>query len=225
MNLLDTILARLQDIIDLGGPVIGLLLLLSIIAVATVIWKLWQFQALGVGRHGGIARARAALDAGRPAEAAEILAGCRSHLAPVLTVAIEGAADTRARLVAMAEDRLGRVERGFRLLDSIAQVAPLLGLFGTVLGMIDAFRALQQAGDAVDPSVLAGGIWVALLTTAAGLAVAMPTTLALTWFESRAARERACADLALETAFHPMSSHGRPEFAVQPVRVEAIHAG
>ena len=56
-----------------------------------------------------------------------------------------------------------------------------MGLFGTVLGMIDAFRALQAAGDAVDPSVLAGGIWVALLTTAAGLGVAMPTSLALTF--------------------------------------------
>ena len=83
-------------------------------------------------------------------------------------------------------------------------MAPLLGLFGTVLGMIDAFRALQAAGDAVDPSVLAGGIWVALLTTAAGLGVAMPTSLALTFFESRAARERARIDLALESLFHPM---------------------
>ena len=71
--------------------------------------------------------------------------------------------------------------------------------------MIDAFRELQAAGDAVDPSVLAGGIWVALLTTAAGLAVAMPTSLALTFFESRAARERALADLALESLFHPIA--------------------
>ena len=60
------------------------------------------------------------------------------------------------------------LEGGFRLLDTIGQTAPLLGLFGTVLGMIDAFQALQEAGQAVDPSLLAGGIWVALLTTAAG---------------------------------------------------------
>lgn len=53
--------------------------------------------------------------------------------------------------------RFARLESGFRLLDSVAQLAPLLGLFGTVLGMISAFQALQAAGAQVDPSVLAGG--------------------------------------------------------------------
>ena len=90
----------------------------------------------------------------------------------------------------------------------MAQIAPLLGLFGTVLGMIDAFRALQSAGTAVDPTVLAGGIWVALLTTAAGLAVAMPTSLLLTWLESRTARERDFAALALARLRAPRAAHG-----------------
>ena len=56
--------------------------------------------------------------------------------------------------------------------------------------MIEAFQAMQGAGTSVDPSVLAGGIWVALLTTAVGLAVAIPTGLMLTWFEARVAVER-----------------------------------
>lgn len=91
----------------------------------------------------------------------------------------------KPRIEAKASAHVARLEPGFRVLDSTAQIAPLLGLFGIVLGMIDAFQALQQAGNSVDPSLLAGGIWVALLTTAAGLAVAMPTSLVLTFFDSR----------------------------------------
>ena len=69
-------------------------------------------------------------------------------------------------------------------LELIATIAPLLGLLGTVLGMIAAFQALQAAGSRADPAILAGGIWEALLTTAAGMAVAIPASMALTWFES-----------------------------------------
>ena len=56
--------------------------------------------------------------------------------------------------------------------------------------MIDAFQSLQAAGGDADPATLAGGIWTALLTTAAGLAVAMPIMLVLSWFDSRLERER-----------------------------------
>jgi len=52
-----------------------------------------------------------------------------------------------------------------------------------VIGMIEAFRALEATGGRVDPAVLSGGIWVALLTTAAGLSVAIPTLIALNWLE------------------------------------------
>ena len=118
-------------------------------------------------------------------------------------------ADGRARCRHHPPDRgrgrgaFARLERGFRFLDTVAQVAPLLGLFGTVLGMIEAFQALQSAGSQVDPSLLAGGIWVALLTTAAGLAVAMPASVVLSWFESRMAEERALADHALSVVLRP----------------------
>ena len=85
----------------------------------------------------------------------------------------------------MAETR-----SGLRALELIATIAPLLGLFGTVLGMIAAFQELQASGSRADPSALAGGIWEALLTTAAGMAVAIPASAALTWFESIADRLR-----------------------------------
>ena len=103
----------------------------------------------------------------------------------------------------MAEERFVTLERGFRFLDSVAQLAPLLGLFGTVLGMIQAFQSLQEAGAQVDPSLLAGGIWVALLTTAVGVVVAMPTAFVLAWFEGRMDAERVAADTFILTALAP----------------------
>ncbi|RYH04473.1 MotA/TolQ/ExbB proton channel family protein [Salipiger sp. IMCC34102] len=192
------ILNGLAGILDLGGPVVLILAGLSIVSLALVLYKLWQHALARVGRHRRLRAALDAHDAGHRAEALRLSDESRSHFAPLVGAALRAPQDAELhdRLMAESEADLARLEGGYRLLDSIAQISPLLGLFGTVLGMIDAFQALQQAGSSVDPSLLAGGIWVALLTTAAGLAVAMPTSLALTWLESRTARERDFADLA-----------------------------
>lgn len=197
---------RIQGLLDLGGPVVLILLVLSVVALAVTFYKLWQFSAARVGARRQLRDALDAWDKGDAARARAALGTSRSHLAPLFAAALDHGTDPalRQRLEAEAVMSFGRLERGFRILDNIAQLAPLLGLFGTVLGMIDAFRALQAAGDAVDPTILAGGIWVALLTTAAGLAVAMPTSLVLTWFESRMARERDFADLLLARASAPV---------------------
>lgn len=201
------VLEQLRSIIDLGGPVVALLGVVSMLTCAVVIYKLWQFRASGVGRHVAIRAALAQWDAGASAETQTELARSTSYLAPVVAQALAAkpAPDLRARLEAEAETRFNRLESGFRLLDSVAQLAPLLGLFGTVLGMIEAFQALQEAGSAVDPSLLAGGIWVALLTTAVGLAVAMPTSLVLSWFEARMQSERVFAEKALTTILAPIA--------------------
>jgi biopolymer transport protein ExbB len=212
----------LAGTLALGGPVVALLLALSVVALAVTLYKLWQHTAARVGRHGALLAALDAWDAGEAERARALAAESRSHLAPVVREALdasgrgEAGAGMRDRLEAEAERGLARLEGGYRVLDSIAQVAPLLGLFGTVLGMIDAFRALQAAGAAVDPAALAGGIWVALLTTAAGLAVAMPTALVLSWLESRTERERVAADLLIARALAPTGPRAR-EAEVVPV--------
>lgn len=72
-----------------------------------------------------------------------------------------------------------------RPIEVIATVAPLIGLLGTVTGMIEAFQAMEAAGKQVDPSVLSGGIWQALLTTAIGLVVAIPAALMHSWLERK----------------------------------------
>jgi biopolymer transport protein ExbB len=206
------------QIADLGGPVVLLLVTLSVIVLAVVLYKLWQFAVAGVGRHKALRLAIQAWDTGDRTAARQHLGQSRSYLVPVVTMAIDGQTDPD-RLAAEAEMRFSRLESGFRLLDSVAQLAPLLGLFGTVLGMISAFQALQDAGAQVDPSILAGGIWVALLTTAVGLAVAMPTSVVLSWFESRMDADRVLAQMALRTVLSPES---RPSPSM-PV-LEAVHA-
>ena len=79
---------------------------------------------------------------------------------------------------------LAQARTGLRGLELAVTIGPLLGLLGTVTGMIGAFQALQVAGAQADPATLAGGIWQALLTTAAGMAVAIPAQIALSGFEA-----------------------------------------
>ena len=201
MNLLET----LNGLFALGGPVIAVLLVMSVLTLSVTLYKLWQFSVSGVGRHKILADALALWDAGDQSAARERLLSSRSYLAPLIgkAMTVYDKPGVDDRLDAEVGQALSVLERGFRLLDTVAQIAPLLGLFGTVLGMIEAFRSLQEAGSTVDPSLLAGGIWVALLTTAVGLAVAIPTSMVLAWFESRTARERVFADKALRIVLVP----------------------
>jgi biopolymer transport protein ExbB len=83
------------------------------------------------------------------------------------------------------------LESWLRALSSVAHLSPLLGLLGTVLGMITSFRRIEQAGSAVDPAVLSGGIWEALLTTAFGLTIAIPSMAAFYFLEGEVDRVRA----------------------------------
>ncbi|EEE36798.1 MotA/TolQ/ExbB proton channel family domain protein [Rhodobacteraceae bacterium KLH11] len=217
-----SVLISLRDILTLGGPVVAILMVMSVLTVAVSLYKLWQYAACGVGRHKILSQALQAWDEGDRATARTRLSKSSSYLAPLVEVAMYApdTPDLDARLDAEAGLALAKLERGFRLLDTVAQIAPLLGLFGTVLGMIDAFQSLQSAGSSVDPSLLAGGIWVALVTTAAGLAVAMPTSMVLSWFESRTARERVFADKALRTVLVPGQSIKPEPSAAQPLAAE-----
>ncbi len=200
--MMDILKSTLQHIYDLGGPVVMIMLVVSILTLAVVLYKLWQFSVAGVGRHKALARAVDAWDAGAPSQAQTELQASRSYLAPVIRMAFAQKFD-RTRLETEAETKFAKLEGGLGFLDSVAQLSPLLGLFGTVLGMISAFQALQEAGSQVDPSILAGGIWVALLTTAVGLVIAMPTSLVLSWFEARLDRDRVLAGQSISTVLSP----------------------
>ena len=185
----------MQGLIASGGPVILVLAGLSVLALMVVLVKVWQVLAWRLWRADPAAAAVALADKGRWREAAQAAAGSR-HPAAALAAWIcrlrgdDGAAAgaTAADLHVAAERRaqaaLDRGRGGLRLLAFVTATAPLLGLFGTVLGMIGAFQELEAAGRQVDPGQLSGGIWEALLTTAAGLAVAIPASAFLALFQS-----------------------------------------
>ncbi|MFP4125204.1 MAG: MotA/TolQ/ExbB proton channel family protein [Alphaproteobacteria bacterium] len=178
--------------LEAGGPVVLILLVLSVVATTIVLAKLWQFRAHRLGCEAPVLDAAALLRQGEPARAVTAL-GALPHPAAVLIRMAAQAGTTSAEALRDELTRIGRrqlaaLRSHFRALEIIAALAPLLGLFGTVLGMIGAFRAMEAAGGAVDPAVLSGGIWQALLTTAVGLAVAMPSVAALALLERRVER-------------------------------------
>jgi biopolymer transport protein ExbB len=130
--------------------------------------------------------------------AAAILASRHHPVARVMRAALVAARDssldddtvqTEISRVGSAEIR--QLESWLRALSAMGHLSPLLGLFGTVLGMIEAFMTIEHAGTAVDPAQLAGGIWEALLTTAFGLMVAIPVMGAFYLFEGEVDRMRA----------------------------------
>ncbi len=203
MEIFATVADPIHRIAQIGGPVVIVLMAVAVLTLAVALYKVWQFWMSAVGQHVALTKAVSAWDNGDRFLAREALSLSQSYLAPVIDMAMASSLDGVTRLQAEAETRFAKLESGFRLLDLVAQLAPLLGLFGTVLGMIEAFQSLQSAGAQVDPSILAGGIWVALLTTAVGLVVAMPTALVLSWLEGRMEAERVIADQAILIVLHP----------------------
>jgi len=199
---LNTVTETIVLFVETGGPVVAILLILSVFALALILLKLAQFFKERVGRHSDARKALEIWHQGDKHLAISSLGKKSSPLGVTLLVAMNGMVrgqrtrqEIEEAVSLVAIGKLHELQKGFRALDAISQIAPLLGLFGTVLGMIEAFQNLQKAGNSVDPSLLAGGIWVALMTTAVGLAVAMPVSLILTWFETRLENER----VAIET--------------------------
>ncbi|MDR0451230.1 MAG: MotA/TolQ/ExbB proton channel family protein [Treponema sp.] len=110
----------------------------------------------------------------------------RGYLSQMAAAYLESAGDETAeaaeKIFVAGSEIIREGEKRLGALASVAHLAPLLGLFGTVLGMIEVFRKLESIGGRADVSLLSGGIWVALLTTAFGLLIAIPALLAHHYF-------------------------------------------
>jgi len=197
-------LDSLNTLLESGGPVVAILLLLSIFVSATILIKLWQFMRMGIGGRNRSEKAIQAWLCGQRAQALNLLEDSNNPVQLVLAHAMRGLLNypeeegrIREDVERIALQQMTRLQAYLRAIEATVQVAPLLGLFGTVLGMIGAFRALQSAGAEADPAILAGGIWVALLTTAVGLAIAIPAALVLYWFEGIVERQQQAMEAAL----------------------------
>ncbi len=189
----------LRETVGNGGPVLLVLAILSIIALTIVLAKLWQFARVRLNTPGSVEAALQSWSCDQPAAALASLGDSRQPTARLVAQAIRGLQQVRDQppaamellreeLRRAANAQLEQLRSWLRALEVIASLSPLLGLLGTVLGMIEAFQQLAAAGSRVDPSVLSGGIWQALLTTAAGLGVAIPVVLLHSWLERRVER-------------------------------------
>ncbi|MAY87783.1 MAG: flagellar motor protein MotA [Pseudooceanicola sp.] len=165
-----------------GGPIILVLAALSLLSLALIVAKVLQLRHVRAGgarrteafdlwRQGDKQRARQMVEQG-PAPADRLTAYAMKALAG----GFKGP-DLEAELTRRGNEELAEMNGMIRLLELIAMISPLLGLLGTVLGMIQSFQQLELAEGAANASVLAGGIWQALLTTAAGLLVAIPAAV------------------------------------------------
>lgn len=177
--------------LEQGGPAIWAIAGLSVITIALILWKTWRLVLLGAWGGRRAEKAVTLWVEGQTADAALGVARGGGMRARITSAALRAVSDpslsdahAREETARFAKRELTQARSGLRALELIATIAPLIGLLGTVLGMIAAFQALQEAGSRADPATLAGGIWEALLTTAAGMAVAIPASAALTWFES-----------------------------------------
>lgn len=181
-------LLDLVPLVDKGGPIVVILIILSIFSLAVILLKVVQFWRAGLSRKAFLEPALEKASAGKLDEAADILRKQRSPIARVLLAGVEAKRNGMQPAEEMARvggNELGALQGYFRWLEVIGNISPLLGLLGTVIGMIEAFQQLEAAGNRVDPAILSGGIWEALLTTAVGLAVAIPAIGALNLFENR----------------------------------------
>lgn len=167
-----------------GGLIVYLILLVSVAAVAVILERVVYFIRTSEDLGHLLRRVRQTLgESGRGAavdEAAKADSPGGRFLSAGLS-APEGTAreEVQRRLADAGRREAFLYRRYLRVLSAAAQVAPLMGLLGTVVGMIEAFQKITQAsGGMVDPQALSEGIWKALITTALGLAVAIPAYIA-----------------------------------------------
>ncbi len=168
----------LTELLTKGGVVMGLLLVISVYVVAVVMYKFYQFLGAGLGdKHFLREIMDHAQDKNLP-EAMRIAGNEKTPLAKLLFSQIQWLSDKNTSRE-LAEKRvageggllLRPYESHLRGLEMVANISPLLGLLGTIMGMIRAFSTIEEAGARIEPAMLAGGIWEALLTTVAGLSV------------------------------------------------------
>jgi biopolymer transport protein ExbB len=172
-----------------GGILMWPILFCSIISVAIILERFYYFYRIRLDIPEFFSSIRGLLRKKKIEEALKLCQQTPAPLARVLACGIQKHKETNA-FQEKAISRAGSwevrgLEKHLRGLAIIGNITPLIGLLGTVVGMIKAFAKIQELGGQVDASVLAGGIWEALLTTAAGLTVAIPTLVAYHYFEGK----------------------------------------
>ena len=184
-----------------GGWAMYPLLILLILGIGVAIERLYNLSRAAIDAEGFFKNLEEAIESGGPDKAAEL---CSATPGPVASVIHAGLLrlDRGLEHVEKAVDNSGAVEmafleRGMVWLSTVANLAPMIGFLGTVSGMINAFQAIKESGD-VEPSMVAGGISEALITTAAGLIVGILIQFCYNFFANRI--DKIIADMTEQTA-------------------------
>jgi biopolymer transport protein ExbB len=188
-------LTDLSALMSKGGVLMPFILLCSVIALTIFLERIIRFGRLRVRGDGFVEKFVRHLKEGEEHQAYELALATDTPMGRVLAQGMTARDQDReileTVLVHATDEEVRNLSRYIQALATIGNIAPLLGLMGTVLGMIKAFMVIEQMGGKVNASVLAGGIWEAMLTTAAGLAVALPTMVAHSYLTYRVDRYEA----------------------------------
>jgi len=175
-----------------GGPVMWPILLCSIFAFGIILEKFLYLRKVSIDVPGFLNSIMEKMKRHETKEALQICEAVKSPMANILKAGILKYDRPRAQIIETIEDaslyEIPRLEKNLNTLATIAHISPLLGLLGTVAGMVNCFHAIQVKAATfhlVSPADLASGIWEALLTTVAGLLVAIPTFVAYNYLVSR----------------------------------------
>lgn len=180
------------DLIQKGGPMMYLIILCSVLAFGVVIERIYHLNKARVDANKFMDEIINVLKRNKIIEAIEMCNATPGPIAHIIKAGIlkhdRSKAEIKEAVEEAAQLEIPRLEKHMPILATIAHIAPLLGLVGTVTGMIKSFQVIQQKSMAmipVNPGDLAGGIWEALLATLAGLAVAIPTYVAYNYLSSQ----------------------------------------
>lgn len=200
------------ELLERGGPVVWVLAGYSVLALSIIIERLLHFARMRKLPGQFDAELKTTSD---PEAFADMRGPEAAVVHAMFAARLQGASDLYRVAVRKGSEELQRMERGFRTLGWLGNTAPLLGLLGTITGMIKAFMVIEAAGGRVDAQALAGGIWEAMVTTGVGLAVALPVLFMSHLLEGMAdkrahAMQRA-ASLVLEHWHLPCTGQDRIE--------------
>ena len=180
---------NLFTILVKGGILMIPIFLCSLIAIAVVIERWLYLRKMKLNAHSFMLHVKSLISKNKINEAIIFAKKTASPVAQITKAGIERHNRPREEIKEAIESsgkaEIFRLENNLGILGTIAAIAPLLGFLGTVTGMIRAFIQVQNLGGNVDASVLAGGIWEALVTTATGLAVGITCLIFYNWLQSK----------------------------------------
>jgi biopolymer transport protein ExbB len=172
-----------------GGWLTLPILLCSVAGLGIFLERIINYYRLKIESAGLLEEVTGAVRKNDFQTALSVTAGNNTPMGRILASGLSVSHEDRAVLETVLDHAIGQeirdISRYLPALASIRNVAPLLGLLGTVVGMIKAFIVVEEAGGQVDASLLAGGIWEAMLTTAFGLSVALPAMIGHNYLISR----------------------------------------